>query len=424
MDLLVRNVRILDSNSPHNGQVLDIHIENGIIKTIQPNVDIQNIEIFDAKGACISIGWMDVGVQACDPGLEHREDLQSAAAAAAFGGFTAMVVQPNTDPALDSKSEILYIKKNTQGSLVDFYPIGAISENCEGKDITEMLDMYAAGAIAFSDGKKPVQHSGLMLRALQYVQAFDGIILNHPSDQAIASDGQMHEGFVSTSLGLKGIPRLAEALMLERDLHLLEYTGSRLHVSNVSTVGAVELIREAKAKGLRVTASVPVLNLLYTDEAVAEFDVNYKVLPPLRQAQDREALIQGLQDGTLDFISSNHTPIDEEGKNLEFPYASFGVLGLQTAFAAAWTTLEGKMTLEQLIEKFALLPRQLFKLPIPRLEIGAPANVTIFDPEQRWIFQADDILSKSNNTPFVGFEFKGKVLATINNHQSAIFSHP
>ncbi|MFN7115611.1 MAG: dihydroorotase, partial [Saprospiraceae bacterium] len=289
---------------------------------------------------------------------------------------------------------------------------------------TEILDMYAAGAIAFSDGKKSIQHSGLILRALQYVQAFDGVIINHPSDKAIAADGQMHEGFVSTSLGLKGIPSLAEALMLERDLHLLEYTGSRLHVANVSTAGAVELIREAKAKGLRVTASVPVLNLLFTDEAVAEFDVNYKVLPPLRQAPDRDALIQGLLDGTIDCITSNHTPIDEEGKNLEFPYASFGVIGLETAFAAAWTALKGKIKLEQLIEKLAFTPRKIFNLNTPTVEVGQVANLTIFNPEHTWTFSSQDIRSKSNNTPFVGYEFTGKVLAIIHHHQSAIFSHP
>lgn len=424
MNLLIRNVHIIDPNSPHNGQLLDIHIENGILQTIQADLTIENTAVFDAKGACVSPGWLDVGVQAGDPGFEHREDLQSVAQAAAFGGFTAIAVQPNTNPVLHSKSEILYIKKNTQHSIVDFHPIGAVSENCEGKDITEMLNMHAAGAIAFSDGKKSVQHSGLMLRALQYVQALDGVIINPPSDKEIANDGQMHEGFISTSLGLKGIPDLAEELLLERDLHLLEYTRSRLHIANISTAGAVERIRKAKAKGLRVTASVPVLNLLYTDEAVAEFDNNYKVLPPLRHAEDREALIVGLQDDTIDFICSNHTPIDEEGKNLEFPYASFGVIGLETAFAAIWTALEGKLTLEKLVEKLALTPRRIFKIDIPRLEAGHPANLTIFNPDYNWTFQARDIRSKSKNTPFIGFQFKGKVLAIINNRQSAIFTNP
>jgi dihydroorotase len=424
MNLLIKNVHLIDPSTNSSSQLLDLFIENGILKNIESNLQQENVDIFDAQGACASPGWLDVGVQACDPGYEHREDLHSAARAAAAGGFTAIAVQPNTNPVLHSKSEISYIKKNTQDSLIDFYPIGAISEHCEGKDLTEMLDMRAAGGIAFSDGKRSVQHNGLMLRALQYVQAFDGVIINAPSDKAIATDGQMHEGLVSTSLGLKGIPNLAEELMVERDLHLLEYTGSKLHIANISTAGAVGRIRKAKAAGLRVTASVPVLNLLYTDEAVAEFDANFKVLPPLRQAADREVLIAGLQDDTIDCISSNHTPIDEEGKNLEFSYANFGVIGLETAFSAAWTALHGRLPLEKLIEKLAITPRRIFNLPIPRLEVGQPANLTLFDPNQSWIFQQKDIQSKSNNTPFIGFRFRGKVLAVVNNRQSAFFNNP
>lgn len=424
MNLLIKNVQIVDSQSSYHRQTLDVFIENGIIKNIANDLQIENVEIFEAQGACVSPGWLDVGVQACDPGYEHQEDLQSVAAAAAAGGFTAIAVQPNTNPTLHSKSEILYIKKNTQHSIVDFYPIGAISENCEGKDITEMLDMQAAGAIAFSDGRKALQHNGLMLRALQYVQIFDGVIINRPSDKAIATDGQMHEGVVSTSLGLKGIPSLAEELMVERDLHLLEYSGSRLHIANISTASAVERIRKAKTKGLNVTASVPVLNLLYTDEAIAEFEVNFKVLPPLRLPEDRDALIAGLQDGTIDLINSNHTPIDEEGKNLEFPYADFGALGLQTAFAASWTALEGKIPMETLIEKLAIRPREIFGLPVPTIQINEFANLTIFNPTQKWTFQISDIRSKSKNTSFVGMELKGKVLAIINRNQSVILDRP
>lgn len=424
MNLLIKNVQIIDSQSSYHQQKLDIFIENGVIKQISNFLLIENIDMYDAQGMCVSPGWMDVGVQACDPGYEHREDLESVAAAAAAGGFTAIAIQPNTNPVLHSKSEMLYIKKNTQNSIIDFYPIGAISENCEGKDITEMLDMNAAGAIAFSDGRRALQHNGLMLRALQYVQAFDGVIMNRPSDKAIATDGQMHEGYVSTSLGLKGIPNLAEELMVERDLRLLEYTGSKLHIANISTAGAVERIRHAKAKGLSVTTSVPVLNLLYTDEAIAEFDVNFKVLPPLRHPEDREALIIGLQDGTIDIINSNHIPIDEEGKNLEFPYAEFGALGLQTAFAASWTALEGKLPLEKLIEKLAIRPREIFGLAIPGIEIGQTANLTIFNPDHRWTFQETEIRSKSKNTSFVGMQLKGSVSAIINRHQSLIFERP
>lgn len=424
MKLLIKQVKIIDPNSSHNGQTIDILIESGIIQSIQAGLNSNGVEIVEGKGACVSPGWLDVGVQACDPGFEHREDLYSAARAATAGGFTAIAVQPNTDPVVDSKSEVLYIKKNTQGLLVDFYPIGAVSENCEGKDITEMLDMHAAGALAFSDGKKSLQHSGLMLKALQYVLAFDGVILNQPLDKDITGDGQMHEGIVSTMLGMKGIPNLAEELMVERDLHLLEYTGSRLHIANVSTAGAVQRIREAKSKGLRVTASVASMNLMFEDEAVAEFDSNFKVLPPLRSAEDRQALIEGLQDRTIDFIASNHTPIDEEGKKREFPYTNFGAIGLETAFATSWTALKAKLSIDRLVELLAIRPRSIFGLPMPVIEVGQAANLTVFDPDLQWTFSEKDIRSKSKNTPLVGKELTGKVLAIVNNRQSEIFGHP
>jgi len=424
MNLLIKNVRIVAPASSHHNQSTDIFIENGIIKDIQPNLSIEHVEIMDAKGACISPGWMDVGVQACDPGYEHREDLQSAARAAAAGGFTAMAIQPNTDPAIDSKSEVLYIKKNTQDFLVDCYPIGAVSEHCVGKDITEMLDMRSAGALAFSDGKHAIQDNGLLLRALQYVRPFEGIVVHQPLDAGIAGEGQMHEGIVSTSLGMKGIPSLAEELMVERDLYLLAYADSNLHLANISTAGAVQQIREAKARGLRVTASVAAMNLVFDDEALSDFDSNFKVLPPVRYASDREALIAGLLDGTIDFITSNHVPVDEEGKKREFPYADFGAIGLETAFAASWDVLKNKTSVEKMVAWLAVHPRTRFSVPMPQIEAGQTANLTIFDPDLAWTFTANDIRSKSKNSPFVGRKLTGRVLAIINNHQSEIFYRP
>jgi len=424
MNLLIKNVRIVAPASSHHDQSTDIFIENGIIKDIQPNLSIENVEIFDTKGAYLSPGWMDVGVQACDPGYEHREDLQSAARAAAAGGFTAMAIQPNTDPAIDSKSEVLYIKKNTQDFLVDCYPIGAISEHCAGKDITEMLDMRSAGALAFSDGKHAIQDNGLLLRALQYVRPFEGVVMHQPLDAGIAGEGQMHEGVVSTSLGMKGIPSLAEELMVERDLYLLAYADSSLHLANISTAGAVQQIREAKARGLRVTASVAAMNLVFDDEALDDFDSNFKVLPPVRHASDREALIAGLLDGTIDFINSNHMPVDEEGKKREFPYADFGAIGLETAFAASWAALKNKAPVGKMVEWLAVHPRKRFGLPVPKIEAEQPANLTVFDPEQTWTFSTDDIRSKSKNSPFVGRKLSGRVLAIINNHKSEIFYRP
>lgn len=424
MNWLLKHLTIIDPNAPDNGHTLDIHIADGRIQAIAPDLTVENVPIFEAPGACVSPGWMDVGVQACDPGYEDREDLQSAARAAAAGGYTAMAVQPNTLPVLDSKSEILYILKNARHLPVDCYPIGAVSENCNGKDITEMLDMHAAGAVAFSDGKKAIQDSGLMLRALQYVLPFNGLIINQPLDAGLAYEGQMHEGLVSTVLGLRGIPAIAEELMVERDLNLLAYAGSRLHIANVSTAGAVDRIRAAKAQGLQVTASVAALNLLLDEEALGDFDSNCKVMPPLRSSADRAALIAGLADGTLDFIVSNHSPVNEENKKREFPYAEFGAIGLETAFAAARTALQNTLPIEALIVKLALRPRQILGLPVPRIAVGETANLTIFDPDRQWTFRAEDIRSKSHNNPLVGHTLTGHVLAIINNHQSEFFHHP
>ncbi|MCU0346913.1 MAG: dihydroorotase, partial [Saprospiraceae bacterium] len=300
MQLLIKNATLVHPSSKHDGAKTDILIENGKIHSLGTGLSAGTATVFDAKGACVSPGWLDLGTLIGDPGHEHREDFSSAGKAAAAGGYTAIACLPNTVPALHSKSEIQYVRSRSVASLVDFLPIGAVTQDCAGKDFTEMYDMQAAGAVAFSDGKKPLQDSGLMLRALQYVKPFDGVILNRPHDRSMAPGGQMHEGTMSTSLGLKGVPALAEELMLRRDIYLAEYTGSRLHVLNISTAGSVQLVREAKAQGLQVTASVAAMNLACDDHLLSEFDPNWKVMPPIRELSDMEALQAGLADGTID----------------------------------------------------------------------------------------------------------------------------
>lgn len=417
MHLLIREAVVIDPSSSFHRKRVDIRIQEGIITQIGPELPVEDAEILPANDAFVSPGWFDMGVQACDPGFEHREDLNSVRAAAAAGGYTGIAVFPNTQPVLDSKSGVEYIRQRTSGGLVDVYPIGAVSQNCEGRDITEMLDMRAAGALAFSDGSRPVQHAGLLLRALLYVKSFGGLVLNRPLEDSIAGGGQMHEGYISTSLGLKGIPTLAEEIMVTRDIYLAEYTDSRIHLHNISCARSVELIRAAKARGIKVTASVPVLNLLMTDEALAGFDTNFKVLPPLRSKVDREALLEGLADGTIDCLSSNHVPLEEETKKLEFPYAKFGSIGLETAFAVTCTALQKQFTPEQWVEKAAVAPRNLLGLAIPSITENAPANLTLFDPAVPWTFGAGDIRSKSGNTSLIGKEFQGKVLGVINNRR-------
>ncbi len=414
--LLIKNATIVDPTSGLNGKKRDILInKKGIIESIKANIKAPNVKILDAKEACVSIGWMDVGTQVGDPGFEHREDLQTVTEAAVAGGFTAIAPNPNTIPTIHSKSEVNYLKNKTGHGLVDFLPIGAISRDCEGKDITEMYDMHHSGAVAFSDGQKTIQNSGLMMRALQYVKAFDGLIMNHPQDHDLSSEGQMHEGKMSTSLGMKGIPSLAEELMVQRDLYLAEYAESRLHLFNISTERSVELLKEARAKGIDVTASVPVLNLIFDETAIAEFDSNYKVLPPLREKSDIRALKRGIKNGIIILITSNHTPLDEEAKNLEFPYADFGIIGLETTYALCNTFLRDTLETEDIVSIMAINPRKLLRLPMPSIKEGEKANLTIFNPNLEWTFSEKDIHSKSKNTPFVDQQFKGKVIGVVNN---------
>lgn len=414
MQLLIKNATLVHPASRHDGTVADIFIKNDKIDSIGTELAAAGATVFDAKGACVSPGWLDLGTLVGDPGFEHREDFASVEKAARAGGFTAIACLPNTAPATHSKSEIQYVRSRAQNSLVDFLPIGAVSHDCLGKDITEMYDMQAAGAVAFSDGKKSVQDSGLMLRALQYVKPFNGVILNRPHDRTMAPGGQLHEGLMSTSLGMKGIPALAEEVMLRRDIYLAEYSGSRFHALNISTVGAVELVRDAKARGLQVTASVAAMNIACDDHLLHDFDPNFKVMPPIREQADFEALRAGLADGTIDCINSNHTPLDEEAKNLEFPFADFGAIGLETAFGLSWMHLSNSLTVSELVDRLAIAPRRILGLPVAKLGPGMDANLTIFDPKEEWTFTQKDIFSKSKNTPFVGWRLKGRVLGVVN----------
>lgn len=412
MQILLKNARIFDGTPEIRTQ--DILIQHGIIEAMGDKIQAPSgADVWESPELSVSPGWLDIGVYAADPGYEHREDMNTAAAAAAAGGFTAMACFPNTDPALHTKSEILYVKNKSADLPVHCYPIGAVSQDCAGKDLAELFDMHAAGAVAFSDGKRAVQDAGLLLRALQYAKAFNGLVLNVPHHNTIAAGGQMHEGVMSTSLGLKGLPALAEELMVQRDLSLLEYSGGRLHIHLVSTAKSVEMIRTAKKAGLPVTCSVAVANLCFSDEKLIDFDSNWKVVPPLRSQSDSRALIDGISDGTIDFICSNHTPWHEEAKNLEFPYADFGMIGLETVFALCRTFLKKTLTVEKLVEKMCLAPRQILGLPTPKIAPGERAELTVFDPNAEWVLEEKDIRSKSRNTPLIGQTFKGKVLGII-----------
>jgi dihydroorotase len=420
--LLLRNIHIIAPSQPDlDGQNRDIYINaDGKIQNIATANSLiadKKTRVFDAPNAHVSIGWFDVGALTGDPGLEHRETLETVSQAAMSGGYTTLAPFPNTEPVVHSKSQILYIKNKTQSFLVDFKPIGALSINADGKDMAEMLDMRAAGAIAFSDGRRTIQDAGLMLRGLQYAKIFDGLVFNRPNDKSTSPHGQMHEGVMSTSLGLPGIPSMAEEMMVQRDLHLVRYADSRLHFHNLSTARSVALVRQAKEQGLRVTASVAALNLCFSDEILRGFDTNFKVMPPLREADDIAALMEGLKDGTIDFITSNHAPIDEEGKNLEFAYADFGAIGLETTFGLVNKFLHNRFTINDLVHFLAENSRRVLDLPLPKIAEGELANLTIFDPSKEWTFTAKDIRSKSKNSPVIGDILRGAVLGVVNRGQ-------
>lgn len=420
MNLLIKSAKIVDPNSAHNGKSADILIENGTIKSIKANIKAEKgIKNFEAKNLHVSPGWFDMQVNFRDPGFENKEDLLSGSKAASYGGFTGVAVMPSTHPPVHTKADVEYVKNKTKNLITDIFPVGALSHNMEGKDISEMYDMHLSGAIAFSDDKNSVANAGLLMRALLYAKNFGGLIITHCDEKSISLDGKMNEGETSTALGLKSSPALAEELMVARNIYLAEYTESKIHFTSISTAKSVDLIRQAKSKKLKVTAAVNVYNLMLDDSSLKDFDTNYKVNPPLRIKSDIEALKKGLADGSIDVIVSDHSPEDEESKKVEFDHAAFGMTGLETAFAIA-NSNRGKLTLEQLINKISIRPRQILNIEVPQIKEGEKANLTMFDPDLKWKFEEKHIQSKSKNTPFIGTSFTGKALGVCNNNSVVI----
>ena len=415
MNLLIKDAHIIDNNSPFHQKKADILIENGIITKIGHHIISQSAEVFKAENLHVSIGWFDMHANLGDPGLEHKEDLESGASAASFGGFTAVACMPTTNPPIHSKSEVQYVMNKARNLAVEILPIGALSHHREGKELSEMFDMYQSGAIAFCDGKQAVESPGLLLRALLYAKNFGAPIINFPDDKSISKGGKMNEGYTSTLLGLKGMPALSEELMISRDISLAEYNDCPIHFTTISSAKSVELIRQAKNKGLKITADISSHQIAFDDSYLKEFDTRYKVKPPFRTAVDIEALIEGLKDGTIDAICSDHTPEDIEDKKKEFDHAAFGIIGLETCFANANTVLKTVLTLEQIIEKIAVNPRKILKQGLPIIKEGEKANLTFFNPTLNWTFEKSHIKSKCTNTPFIGKKFSGKVLGTYFN---------
>lgn len=422
MNVLIKSATIINTSSPFNGKTVDILIEKGIIKKIAASIkNTEKVQEIKAKDLHVSIGWFDLRANFCDPGFEHKEDLNSGLKAAAKGGFTGVLVMPSTNPTTDTKGGIEYIINKTKNSIVTAYPAGALSVKCEGNEMAEMYDMHSAGAVAFTDNKKSVNNPGLLTRAMLYNQSFNGLVMDFPNDKHLFNNGQINEGITSTRLGLKGIPAIAEELMVIRDLFLAEYCNASIHLTNITTKKSVQLIKEAKAKGLKVTADTNSYHLLLDETELETFDSNLKVLPPLRTKEDIKALIKGIKEGVIDAVCSDHTPQDIENKQCEFDHAKFGIINLQTSFAAMNTASNGKITLTELVATITTNPRNILKLEVPKLEVGEPANLTLFSPTTPTTLETNDIVSKSKNTPLVGKKLLGKVYGVVNQNKLELF---
>ncbi len=419
MKILIQEVSILSPGSTFNGKCKDVLLMNGMIHKISDPGTIKDEcdQMINGKDKHLTPGCIDLHVNLMEPGYEHKEDLISGCHAAMQGGFTGVLCMPSSNPPVHTRSAVEFIINRTQNQLVDVLPAGTLSFNHEGKDLSEMYDMYNAGAKVFTDEKKTVQDAGLMLRALLYARNFSGKIFSFPYDNTISPKGQMHEGITSTHLGLKGIPHITEEIMISRDLFLAEYAGAGIHFSTISTRKSVELIREAKRKGIKVTADVSVLNIALDDSELIHFDTNFKVMPPLRGPEDISALIEGLKDGSIDAICSDHLPEDVENKKKEFDLANFGAEGLETAFAAAYTALRNHLSKEQILEKFTNGPRNILGLPESVIRENTPANLSLFDFNKTWTVQESDIVSKSKNNPFLNKSLIGKAICVFNKGQ-------
>jgi len=364
----------------------------------------------------LSTGWFDLGAFVGDPGLEHKEDLQSLAKAAQAGGFTEVAVLPNTQPVIQSKNEATFISRNNDSRLVQIYPMAAVTRNCKGEELTEMIDLREAGAVAFTDGLHSLWHTDIFLKALQYLQKFQGVLVDHPEDIWLNRFGQMHEGINSTVLGLKGMPRIAEEVAIARNLELLAYAGGKLHFARLSTAKAIDQVRSAKKKGLNVSCDITSYQPLMDDSVLSDFDTNYKVNPPLREQKDQDALLKGLKDGTIDILCTGHLPHDDESKMLEFDMADFGIINLQT-FASQLSSLSQDIGWDDLILKVTDNPRMILGMEVPVIEVEAKANLTLFDPSHEWTFTAQENFSRAKNSPWLGTKVKGKAIGVVNNNR-------
>ncbi|MCL5128480.1 MULTISPECIES: dihydroorotase family protein [unclassified Algibacter] len=418
MNILIKSATIIDSKSEFHNSTQDILIENGVITSIAKSIKNPNkYQEIQLDNLHISQGWFDSSVCFGEPGYEERDTIANGLKTAAASGFTAVAMNANSNPVIDSNSNITFVNAKAQNHAVSLLPIGALTVGSKGEDLAELFDMTSAGAVAFYDYKKPISNPNLMKIALQYASNFNGLVCAFPQENKIAGRGVMNENVTSTTLGLKGIPAIAEELQITRDIFLLEYTGGKLHIPTISTAKSVDLIREAKKKKLDITCSVAIHNLYFTDAALNDFNTHFKVLPPLRIQSDVDALIEGVKDGTIDMVTSDHNPIDIEHKKIEFDHAKYGTIGLESAFGALQSLFTIKKSIDILTKG-----KSRFGLENTPLNIGNKANLSLFNPDTKYTFSKNDIISKSKNAIFEGESLKGKAYGIISNNKISINS--
>jgi dihydroorotase len=411
MNVLIKSATIIDPKSEFHNKTQDILIEKGIITKISKHIkNPNNYKEIKLDNLHVSQGWFDSSVSFGEPGYEERETISNGLKTAAKSGFTAVAVNANTNPVLDTNTDIAFLKSKAINNAVELLPVGALTKNGEGKDLAELYDMKSAGAIAFGDYQQPIENPNLMKIALQYASNFDGLVCSFPQENKIATNGVMNENVTSTTIGLKGIPALAEELQVARDLFLLEYTEGKLHIPTISTASSVALIRAAKKKKLDISCSVSIHNLVFNDENLNGFETKFKVSPPLRTQEDIDALIDGLKDGTIDMVTSDHNPIDIEHKKVEFDFAATGTIGLESAFGALNSIIPTKTTVKLLTKG-----KDRFGVENSSIDIGNKVNITLFNPDISYNFSKKDILSKSKNSIFQGHTLKGKAYGIISN---------
>ena len=414
MITLIKSATIVDSSSPYHFQKKDILIIEGVIKQIDDTIPSKKeYTIVKKENLHVSCGWFDTSVSFGEPGYEERETIKNGLQVAAKSGFTAIALNANTNPIIDNKSAVEFLIHKANGFATNLHPIAALTSQSKGIEMAELYDMQQSGAIAFGDYKRPIDNDNLMKVSLLYAQNFNGLVLSFPKNKAIAGEGIAHEGINSTKLGLKGIPALAEELQIARDLFLLEYTGGKLHIPTISTAKSVDLIKDAKKKGLQVSCSVSAHHLTLTDSELHEFDSNYKTNPPLRTNTDCKALQKGVKSGIIDIITSDHNPMDIEHKKVEFSEAKDGTIGLESFFGAVNSVLN----LEDFIENITSKPRQIFGLETISVSEGNKADISLFNPEEKYTFTKEHILSTSKNSAFYNTKMNGKVYGIFANNQ-------